>query len=107
MVLIKSSDVGKRSGWDGTSPHPQTGVPVPNKETAMDWTEHQNVVAASASLMAGTGIPEIFENLRIALGAIDRKDKKASIYVTKGIHQPHTNPHIRLETETITKSGNT
>lgn len=106
MVLIKASEVGNRGGWDGTSPHPQTGVQVPNKETAMDWTEHQNVVAASASLMAGTGIPEIFENLRIALGNVSPKDKKASIYVTKGIHQPHTNPHIRIETETFTKLGN-
>lgn len=111
-MAILPSEVKSRSGWDKTSAHPiDPSIQVPNKETSMPWSEHQRIVAESAKLLVGDAVPEIFHNLRIALGIISSKkpmggeemqEETATIYVSKGIHQPQTNPHMQIETETKT-----
>jgi len=104
MPLILPSEIGQRGSWDGTSAHPVVaGRTVPNKETSMSWAEHQGIVLNASKLLIGA-VPEEFEDLKHAYhgehsvsGTGSRSSVK--IYVSKGIHQPETNPHIQLETE--------
>ncbi|MEL7468521.1 MAG: hypothetical protein AAFN27_08700 [Pseudomonadota bacterium] len=105
MPLIKPENVMKRDDWSGQSQHPQEPKMVPNKETGMAWAEHQRIVAEAASLVSGSGVPESLKNLKLALTKRQDEGKKSSVYVSKGIHQPCTNPHMQLQTETHTKNN--
>jgi hypothetical protein len=104
MPLILPSAIGKRGSWDGTSDHPVvSGRTVPNKETSMNWAEHQGIVLNANKLLAGE-VPEEFADLKRAyygeLGVSDTGSRwSVKIFVSKGIHQPETNPHMQLETE--------
>jgi hypothetical protein len=88
--------------WDGTSPHPVLGgVMVPNKETTMDWAEHQRIVFNARKLMASwkpaehTGKGK--DAFRALKDAYDGSNKDRSVLkVSKGIHQPETNPHLQV-----------
>jgi hypothetical protein len=76
---------------------------VPNKETSMTWAEHQNIVAQSRSVFAGARTADaVFDNLQVGLGTKTDASKEVKIFVSKGIHQPETNPHMQIETETVT-----
>lgn len=89
--------------WDGTSPHPQyPDEEVPNKETTMDWAEHQRIVCAAGKLLVswttdqhtGNG-KAAFKALKDAYDGVTNKGR-SSLRVSKGIHQPLTNPHLQI-----------
>lgn len=104
MPLILPSELKRRGSWDGTSAHPVVpGRMVPNKETAMTWAEHIRIVLEAGKLLAGE-VPEEFADLKHAYhgersGSGTGSVSSVELYVSKGIHQPETNPHIQLETE--------
>lgn len=100
MPLIQPSAITQRATWNGTSPHPQTvGRSVPNLDSSMDWAEHQSIVVKGLALLAGDSVPELFKQLKSAYEDTVVDGRKTKIYVSKGIHQPETNPHLQLETE--------
>jgi hypothetical protein len=104
MAPISPKDIGQRGSWDGFSDHPViVGRTVPNKDTSMDWPEHQSIIMKAAGLLA-LDVPPAFADLRHAFHGEKSVPDSGSvstvkIYVSKGIHQPETNPHIQLETE--------
>ena len=88
--------------WDGTSPHPIfDDETVPNKETTMDWAEHQRIVCNAGKLLTswtsekhtGKG-KQAFRALKDAYDGSNKQ--RAVLRVSKGIHQPETNPHLQL-----------
>lgn len=100
MTLIQPAAITQRASWNGRSPHPHTvGQTVPNLESAMDWAEHQTIVVKALALLAGDAVPELFKPLKSAYEDTVVEGRKTKIYVSKGIHQPETNPHLQLETE--------
>ena len=87
--------------WDGQSRDPNSRHWHPNKETAMDWAEHQRIVCEARKLLVNrpnlagspqnTYITHAFFDLYQAYTAND-----ATLRVSKGIHQPATNPHLQI-----------
>ena len=94
---VLAADVS--GGWDGGSVDAHTGNLNPNKETAMSWAEHQRIVCNSGGLLVAeiailhAEVQKIFDNLKSAFTA---SGSKYVVRVSKGIHQPFTNPHIQL-----------
>lgn len=89
--------------WDGTSAHPQDpDQEVPNKETTMDWAEHQRITCAAGKLLTswttgqhtGNG-KAAFKALKDAYDGVTNKGRSV-LRVAKGIHQPLTNPHLQV-----------
>lgn len=100
MPIIQPSDVTQRATWNGTSAHPHNvGQTVQNLDSSMDWAEHQTIVAKALALLSGDSVPAIFQPLKSAYNGTVVDGRKTKIYVSKGIHQPETNPHMQLETE--------
>lgn len=86
--------------WDGTSIDLNSGRTVSNKETAMDWAEHQRIVFNARTLLASdishTGdVKKAFKALQ---SAFNDTNSRTEVRVSKGIHQPLTNPHLQLRT---------
>lgn len=93
----EEQEVGFR--WDGTSIF--QGQSVPNKETAMDWTEHQRIVCnARQLLMSWTADQHTGKGkqaFRALKDAYDGSNNHRSVLrVSKGIHQPEANPHLQV-----------
>jgi hypothetical protein len=99
VIATKDSvlSVDGAAGWDGVSPHPQEGHDVANKESEMDWPEHQRIVFAAAGLLANLPTENINAagELLVKLKAAYNSDDYV-LKVTKGIHQPYTNSHIQV-----------
>lgn len=95
-------------GWDGRSVDPQTDLEHPNKETAMDWSEHQRIVCEARKLLAGQieiaprAVKEAFRELQ---AAYNDADSRSVVKVSKGIHQPTVNPHLQLRMVTTFRNG--
>jgi hypothetical protein len=86
-------------GWDGTSVDLNTNDVVPNKETSMSWAEHQRIVCEARSLLTGNIVmsPSAVKKTFLELqSAYNKSDSRSVIRVSKGIHQPATNPHLQL-----------
>lgn len=114
-VLAESNDPTDVSedaigyAWDG-----KDGV-NPNKETAMDWDEHQAIVFGARGLLGdGTFGAEIGKqnyisgDVRVAfkqLYAAYAKNGVSVVRVSKGIHQPTVDPHLQLRTSTQHDGG--
>lgn len=88
----------------------------PNKETAMDWAEHQSIVFAARGLLGdgsfgGEKVGKqnyISGDVRTAykqLYAAYAKPGASVVRVSKGIHQPTVDPHLQLRTSTQHGSG--
>lgn len=94
---VLATDVS--GGWDGQSVDNKTGYTNPNRETAMSWAEHQRIVCNSGSLLVSdiailpAEVQTIFDNLK---SAFSKSGSEFVVRVSKGIHQPTTNPHIQL-----------
>ena len=100
MTKILPAAITKRATWDGTSPHPHNARQrVANLDSKMPWAEHQRIVAEGMALLAADAVPEIFQYLRAAFHGALCEGRTTIVYVSKGIHQPETNPHMQLETE--------
>ena len=101
MPLILPSAITQRATWNGTSQHPQNALQtVKNLDSSMDWSEHQKIVTSALALLTGAAVPEAFQYLKSAYEDKAVDGRKTQIFVSKGIHQPETNPHMQLETET-------
>lgn len=101
-MITRPDDVlstGESGGWDGRSEDPSTGIEHDNKETAMDWAEHQRIVCEARKLLAGTieitprAVREAFRELQ---AAYNDANSRSVVKVSKGIHQPTVNPHLQL-----------
>jgi hypothetical protein len=90
-------------GWDGVSVDSNTGFENPNKETSMDWAEHQRIVCEARKLLAGnieispSAVKKAFKELQ---SAYNDSNSRSVVKVSKGIHQPATNPHLQLRVVT-------
>lgn len=87
--------------WDGTSPHPdREGEMVPNKETSMNWAEHQRIVCSARGLLASWTPDKHAGDGKKAFGALkdayEGNKGRSCLRVSKGIHQPEANPHLQL-----------
>ncbi|MBN3757745.1 hypothetical protein G3N95_32815 [Paraburkholderia sp. Tr-20389] len=88
--------------WDGTSPHPvYADATVKNKDTTMNWAEHQRIVCSAGKLLTSWTADEHTgkgkKAFRALKDAYDGSNKqRAVLRVSKGIHQPETNPHLQL-----------
>lgn len=89
-------------GWDGRSQ--LHGRSIAHKETEMDWAEHQRIVCEARSLMVRR--PDLGsddERARFVTAAFFElhrayNENGIDLYVSKGIHQPTTNPHLQVMT---------
>ncbi len=99
-MITQPTDVLESKGegftWDGTD------GPYQNKETAMDWAEHQRIVCEARSLVQGdapgTGVPKkVFKQLKSAYNDLS---SRSIVRVSKGIHQPTVDPHLQLRVTT-------
>jgi hypothetical protein len=91
--------------WDGESPHPERDdVMVPNKETEMDWAEHQRIVCNARQLLTSWSADKHTGKAKEAFKALNdayhTPDSRSVMRVSKGIHQPETNAHLQLRVVT-------
>ncbi|MBX3603435.1 MAG: hypothetical protein KF863_22705 [Rubrivivax sp.] len=110
-MITRPEDVlatGESGGWDGRSIDPKTNVEHDNKETAMDWAEHQRIVCDARKLLAGeieispSDVKKAFRELR---SAYNDASSRSVVKVSKGIHQPTVNPHLQLRMVTTFGKG--
>ena len=96
-MITLPDDIQQDPGWDG-----KTGLLEKHLDSNMDFEEHRRVAFDALQLLAG--------NLAVADNAAGRKleqlkeayeggDPDDVLYVSKGIHQPNTNPHMQLRLE--------
>jgi hypothetical protein len=87
-----------------------------NKQTSMDWAEHQRIVCEAVGLLGdGTFGGEMEGTHNYISGAVRAAFKelyaaytrhgKSEVRVSKGIHQPTVDPHLQLRTSTQHGSG--
>jgi len=99
--------------WNRSAPDPR-GVIRANLDTTMDWVEHQNIVVEARKLVAtpialdepgedGKTAQKYFSWLHDAYNSPGVGAHK-TLKVSKGIHQPHVNPHIQLQVTLDRKS---
>lgn len=106
-MITVPGDVEKGGDWDGKS-HVDGVGEVDNLESAMDFAEHQRIVCDARGLLAsfsqgaaakwGTGKGDLecivaFDHLK---QCFESSTTKFKLTITKGIHQPLTNPHLQL-----------
>ena len=110
-MITRPEDVlstGESGGWDGRSIDPNTNVEHDNKETAMDWAEHQRIVCEARKLLAGeielspSDVKKAFRELQ---SAYNDASSRSVVKVSKGIHQPTVNPHLQLRVVTTFRNG--
>jgi hypothetical protein len=93
-VITCAGDIVQDTAWNG-----KTGLDE-HLESSMDFEEHQRIAFDTLQLLAG--------NLAVADNAAGQKLKELKdayeagdpddvLYITKGIHQPATNPHMQLK----------
>lgn len=110
-MITQPQHVTKTQSWDGTSTvmHGRRSVVVRNKETTMDWAEHQRIVCAARSLMATR--PDLSENTDRARFITEAffdlymayNGQGVALEVSKGIHQPGSDPHLQIKTRGKTR----
>lgn len=110
-MITRPEDVlatGESGGWDGRSIDPNTNREHDNKETAMDWAEHQRIVCDARKLLAGpieispADVKKAFRELQ---SAYNDSTSRSVVKVSKGIHQPTVNPHLQLRMVTTFGKG--
>lgn len=90
--------------WDGRDGN------NPNKQTTMDWAEHQRIVAEARGLLGDGTFGSETAGPRYITGAVRKAFKQlyaayatngaSVVRVSKGIHQPRVDPHLQLRTST-------
>jgi hypothetical protein len=114
-MIIRPSDIlssSESGGWDGTSDDDRSGRANPNLESSMDWAEHQRIVFEAGKLLPIGEIPFTVAPNRDGRDAFSRLQaayhetgSRSVLKVSKGIHQPLTNPHLQLRLETSFGGG--
>lgn len=92
---------GEGNTWDGRSIDSATDIEHPNKETAMDWAEHQRIVFNARRLVT-SAVPhtgEVKKAFKALKSAYEEESSRTVLRVSKGIHQPEANPHMQLKAE--------
>jgi hypothetical protein len=93
-VITCAGDIEEGGAWNG-----KTGLEK-HLESSMDFEEHQRIAFDALQLLAG--------NLAVADNAAGQKLKELKdayeagdpadvLHISKGIHQPATNPHMQLQ----------
>jgi hypothetical protein len=96
--------------WDGRDGN------NPNKQTTMDWAEHQRIVAEARGLLGDGKFGGEMEGRRNYISGDVRtafkqlyaayaKSGASVVRVSKGIHQPTVDPHLQLRTSTQHDGG--
>jgi hypothetical protein len=99
---VQKADEGVTGfSWDGKSPHPQRpDEQVPNKDTTMNWAEHQRIVCNARKLLTSWTSDKHKGKAKDAFKALNdaynTPDSRSEMRVSKGIHQPLTNAHLQL-----------
>lgn len=102
-MITLPDDVQKGDNWDGVSR--DTGAPVNNLQSAMSFKEHQRIVCAAGGLLeslAYTEEEQQADKAKSALMLLKRTytgNDGGVLYISKGIHQPYSNPHLQLSVE--------
>jgi hypothetical protein len=93
-----STAEGEANRWNGVDAANGT----PNKETEMDWAEHQRIVCAARQLVQGDppGGGEVKKAFKELKSAYNDEKGRSEIRVSKGIHQPTVDPHLQIRMTT-------
>jgi hypothetical protein len=104
-MITRPEDVTKvdptaEGAWDGVSVDRHTGRENPNKETTMDWAEHQRIVFEARGLLASaiTHTGDVKKAFNALKSAFEDQTSRTEVRVSKGIHQPFSNPHLQMRT---------
>lgn len=104
-MITMPSDVKQEANWSGTSKDSNTGATVSNLESSMSFAEHQRIVCDAKVLIATLNYPQEDQDankakaaLMILKSAYTTNDTGA-VYISKGIHQPRSDPHIQLSVD--------
>lgn len=100
-ILQESGHVDSSQNWDGVSK--DFDKDVPNKETGMEFAEHQRIVLDARKLLCSFPKKKL-ENCGPAEAALWHlgnayfgSDTDYVVSIAKGIHQPSDKPHIQLK----------
>ncbi len=93
-MITCAGDIKQGGAWNG-----KTGLEK-HLDSSMDFAEHQRIAWDALKLLAGT--MAVADNpagkkLEQLKEAYDGNDASDVLYISKGIHQPTTNPHIQLQ----------
>jgi hypothetical protein len=122
-MTILLQDIKLDSNWNGKSVNPVTQKKEPNLESCMSFEEHQRIVYEALRTLLAVDM-NLSNDLKFKppwkwLDELQEAHNSVSPYtlwITKGIHQPTTSPHIQLklyyddpleETTKSTTKGNT
>ena len=85
--------------WNGLSYNKVSMAKQQNRDSQMDWVEHQQIVFDAQSLLVSfTDLMAEQDQASASLGRLKRAYNGSGelLRVTKGIHQPSSDPHIQL-----------
>jgi hypothetical protein len=98
-MITLPAEISQGGQWADTSIDPATGQRNDNLDSKMDFAEHQRIVCSARELFAGA---PAFAGSAAAISLQHLNDAYTTaaagyvLLVSKGIHQPTTNPHIQL-----------
>jgi len=99
VVATPDTVNGVDNEWDGSSYNKDSQEAQKNRDSGMDWVEHQQIVFAARALLVS--FTDLMANQDQASASLNRLKKAYNgsgelLRVTKGIHQPTSDPHIQL-----------
>src|SRR5262245_49162921 len=113
--MIVQQDIRKDPDWDGKSVDSKTQRNEPNLESSMSFEEHLRIV--SEALRTLLAVPVTWSNdkkfkrpwvwLDKLKDAYDDPEHLYTLLITKGIHQPITNPHMQLKLDYVDPTDGT